>query len=66
MQALARRLRLLRHQSGATQEQAARQVGITWRHLQRIEGAETNVTLRTLLGLANAYGVELNDLFVAD
>jgi len=56
-------LRLLRGQAGLTQEDAASLVGITWRHLQRVEGAEINVTLRTLQRFANAYGIKLPELF---
>jgi len=61
-EALAVQLRFLRGQAGLTQEDAAGLVGIRWRHLQRVEAAEINVTLRTLQRFANAYGVRVPEL----
>lgn len=60
---LGSHLRLLRNEADLTQEQAAAQVGIGWRHLQKIEAGEVNVSLRTLFLLARAYGVNLSALF---
>ncbi len=45
-----------------TQEEAANQTGIGWRHLQKIEAGEVNVTLRTLCRLAAALRVDPDQL----
>ena len=34
-----------------------------WRHLQKIEAGEINITLLTLFRFANAYGFDAEDLF---
>lgn len=61
--ALGLRLHALRTDRQLTQEDAAAAAGITWRHLQRIEGGDSNVTLLTLVRIAKAYSVSLADLF---
>ncbi len=60
---LGTRLRLLRERKGLTQEQAAEEIGIHPKHLGRIEGADGNPTISTLIALALAYGVNLASLF---
>lgn len=54
---IAARLRELRSRSGLTQEEAARKVGIGWRHYQKIEAAEVNLSLTTLCRLAEVFAV---------
>lgn len=62
-QALGRRLQEVRRARGWTQEEAAARLGMGWRRLQDIEGGSVNLTLRVLVRLANAYGVQVGDLF---
>lgn len=54
-----------RHRSrlGLTQEEAAHEMGLVTRHLQKLEAGEVNVTLRTLVRISVALGVDLKDLF---
>ena len=49
--ALARSIRGRRADLGLSQEEFAARVGIATRHLQKLEAAEVNVTLRTLAKL---------------
>lgn len=60
---LGARLRALREEREQTREVAAEKVGIHPIHLARIEYGQSNVTLATLVALARAYDVELEDLF---
>lgn len=60
---LAGNVRRLREKSGWTQEQSADAVGIAPRHYQKIEAGDVNVTVATLVRLANAFRVTVNDLF---
>jgi len=50
---------------GLTQEAAAEAAGLTWRHLQRVEAGDVNVTVLTLLRLVTAYSSDLDQLFTA-
>jgi len=38
-------------------------MGLVTRHLQKLEAGEVNVTLRTLVRISVALGVDLKDLF---
>jgi transcriptional regulator with XRE-family HTH domain len=49
-----------------TQEQAAELAKIDGKHWQDIEGARTNPTVATLVGIARALGVTLRELFEHD
>ncbi len=60
--ALAVAIRRERARQGLSQEELAARVGIAARHLQKIEAAEVNLTLRTLAKLADAVGVSAADL----
>lgn len=62
--ALGRRLRALRTSKGWTLEKAAEQTGVDWRHVQMVEVGDTNVTLLTLVRLAEGFGVPLSAFFV--
>lgn len=57
------RLASLRHLKGWTQHEAAGKLGIGWRHLQKVEAGEVNVTLLLLYRFGVAYGVSVNTLF---
>ena len=62
-QFLAGNLRRLRGSRGLTQEQAAEATGINWRHWQKLEAGDVNVTLKTLGKICDGMGVEIRDLF---
>jgi len=56
----------LRNAKGLTQEKLALQAEMGWRHLQKIEAGEVNVTLLTLAQLAKALGVDPATLLSQD
>lgn len=62
LQKLGAKLRKMREDRGWTLEQTEEHGWPNWRHLQRIETGK-NVTVLTLLRLANLYGVSLPELF---
>jgi len=51
-------VRLLRAEAGWTQAETAERAGIDAKHIQAIEAGSGNVTLRTLVALASAFGVD--------
>ena len=53
----------LRAKAGLTQEQQAELLGITVKYLQRIEGGGENLTVRSLVKIASAFGVGVTELF---
>jgi len=59
------RVRGLRHNHAWTQETLAHEAGLATRHLQRIEAAEINVTLETLVRLATVLNVDVAELLAA-
>lgn len=59
---LARNVRARRMAAGLTLEEAAGRAGLSWRHWQKVEAAETSATLRTLARLAKGLGCEPGDL----
>ena len=64
-QTLATNLRRLRESRGLTQEQTAEAIGIAWRHLQKLEAGEVNVTIRTLARICDGLGVDVPTLFTS-
>lgn len=60
---LANQVRFLRLARGWTLEVGAEKMTIDMRHLQKIEAGEVNVTLATLVRVAEAFDVPLADLF---
>lgn len=54
---IASRLRELRSERGWTQEQAAREIGCSWRALQRWERGHAQPTWKSVQVLAKGYGV---------
>ena len=55
---LGRAVRQARTAKGLTQEELARRSGFGWRHIQKIEAGEVNVTVRTICRLSAAIGVD--------
>jgi transcriptional regulator with XRE-family HTH domain len=62
-QKLAANSRRLREQAELTLEEAAHRAGIHWRHWQKIESGEVNLTLASLARVADALHVEAGRLF---
>jgi transcriptional regulator with XRE-family HTH domain len=60
---LARRVRAVRLERGLTQQEAADLAKIDEKHWQDIEGARTNPTIATLVGITHALKVGLPELF---
>jgi transcriptional regulator with XRE-family HTH domain len=63
---LGKRIRGLRLARGLTQEHAAEVAKLDEKHWQDIEGARTNPTMATLVGVARALKVTLSELFETD
>jgi transcriptional regulator with XRE-family HTH domain len=61
--ALGARLRALRKAREWTLDKAAEHTGLDWRHIQMIEAGQPNVTLLTLVRLAEGFGVPLGEFF---
>lgn len=59
---LGLRLRALRNKRGLTLEQTEEHGIKSWKHLQRIEAGEANITMATLLDLAKIYKVSPSDV----
>ena len=60
---LGKRVRALRLDRKLTQEKAAETAKLDEKHWQDIEGARTNPTVATLVGIARALKVTLSELF---
>jgi transcriptional regulator with XRE-family HTH domain len=60
---LGKRVRALRLKNKLTQEVAAATAKLDQKHWQEIEGARTNPTVATLVGVARALNVSLSELF---
>lgn len=56
----------MRRARDLTQEQAAEIAKLDEKHWQDIEGARTNPTVATLVGIARALKVSLSELFETD
>ena len=61
-----KRIRKLRLERELTQEAAAEIAKLDEKHWQDIEGARTNPTVATLVGIARALKVSLSELFEND
>lgn len=63
---LGHRVRQLRHQKGWTLEEAADRMHLDLKHLQKVESADPplNVTLVTLLRIADGFGESVGSLFI--
>ena len=59
---LARNLTQLRKKKELTQEELSDMSGLITRHIQKIEAAEVNVTLKTLMLLASALRIDPEEL----
>lgn len=59
---LAGRLKAARQAAGLSQEALAHKSGIPYRRVQLLESGTSNTTVRTLVRVADALGVEFADL----
>ena len=59
--ALGLRVRALRNEKGWTLEQAEDHGWPSWRHLQKIEAGK-NITIQTLVNLANLFDIRPSEL----
>lgn len=59
---LGLRLRELRNKRGLTLEDTEEHGVKSWKHLQRIEAGEANITMATLLQLSKIYRVDPSDV----
>ncbi len=66
MERLARRVRQLRSAQGLTQEALAQRSGLAPRHIQKVEAAVLNITLDSLVKLAEALDVDVGDLLTQE
>lgn len=55
-------VRRLREEAGWTQAEAAEHAGLDLKHYQQVEGTRMNLTLKTIAGLAQGFGVEARRL----
>jgi len=60
---LGKRLRELRQDREWTIEEASERYGVQTAHVRRIEAGRTNPSLATLLSIADAFSLDLADLF---
>ena len=60
--AIGKRIKIARIKANLTQEKLAEQVGISPTHLSNIETGTTRVSLSTMVCLANALSVTMDDL----
>jgi transcriptional regulator with XRE-family HTH domain len=61
---LAQNLARLRAAQGLTFEMLANRSGLHWRHIQKIEAGDMNITMLTLSRLADGLSVDIQDLIV--
>lgn len=62
--AIGARIRVIRQARGWTLAEAAKQSGLRYQHIQQIETGLLNVTLITLIRLAEGLGVPVSAFFV--
>ncbi|HEY1349896.1 MAG TPA: helix-turn-helix transcriptional regulator [Ktedonobacteraceae bacterium] len=62
---LAANVRKIRQRLGMTQEDVAHVMSMATRHYQKLESGELNITLKTLTRVAQAFGMDIQELFVS-
>jgi transcriptional regulator with XRE-family HTH domain len=63
---LGRRIRTLRLRRELTQEGLGERAGVNYKYLGAVERGERNPSVKQLLAIAHALGVELHDLVVVE
>lgn len=64
LDAIAAAVRKERVRLGLSQEELAYRAGLAPRHLQKIEAANVNVTIKTLAQIATAMGLRVHSLLM--
>jgi transcriptional regulator with XRE-family HTH domain len=64
LRAVGRRIAEIRREAGLTQAQVAEQLDVSTRAYAYIESGRENLTLRTMLTIANVLGATVPDLLV--
>jgi predicted transcriptional regulator len=62
---LAKKVRTQRNKLGLTLKVVSERAEMHWRHWQKIEAAEVNVTLQTLVRIGDALSIDPADLISA-
>lgn len=65
VRAIGRRIAEVRNERGLTQEEFAERFGCSLKYVQRIEAGRQNLSVRSLVRLANALRIRTADLFLA-
>ncbi len=60
---LGKRIRLLRESKGFTQEELGEKAGLSYKFVGEVERGEVNISIDSLINIANAFEVTINDLF---
>ncbi len=66
LERIAGQIRRLRAGRNLTQESLSQKAAISPRHFQKIEAAQVNVTVHSLVRIANALGVDVATFFLDD
>ena len=66
LQGLGANIKLLRLQRQVSQQQLAKQLGISQTHMSNIEGGRVSVNLRLLMRIANLFACRLDDIISGD
>ncbi|MEK6590958.1 MAG: helix-turn-helix transcriptional regulator [Nitrospinota bacterium] len=63
---LGKRIRLLRESKGFTQEELGEKAGLSYKFVGEVERGEVNISLDSLIGIADALNVKINDIFPSE
>ena len=66
LQGIGNNIKLLRTLHRVTQQQLAKQLGISQTHMSNIEGGRVSVNLRLLMRIANLFACRLDDIINGD
>ncbi|MBO6154189.1 MAG: helix-turn-helix transcriptional regulator [Lachnospiraceae bacterium] len=65
-QSVGERIRFLRRQMGVSQEELAERIGISAKHLSKIERDETSFTVQILMTLSKSFGVSTDYILTGE
>ena len=63
MKSVGRRIAELRHGQNWTQDELATELDVTVKYVQRVEGGAENLTLKSLVRVADLLDVDVSELF---
>lgn len=66
LQGIGTKIKLLRTLRRVSQQQLAKQLGISQTHMSNIEGGRVSVNLRLLMRIANLFACRLDDIISGD